>query len=228
MGQDVGAGSAASQCCKKTKSIDSTSNSSISKTLCPKKEENPHNLLLSILKEKGYDATVQESSRLQDFFLEITDDQIAAYDQVVVKAVKDQNISALREMHKNGRTLQCSNRFGESLLHMACRRGLTDIVRFFVKEALVSLRVRDDYGRTPMHDACWSSTPNFPLLELLIEHDPDLLLVKDVRGHSPFSYVRRNHWNEWTSFLNQRQKLLILRTLAEVPIKVEEVHDPTI
>lgn len=220
-----------SACSKKARPLESTITSLSSSSLLNKEKQivNPQNLLVSILKEEGYDATTKESSRLKDFFLEVTDEHIAAYDQVVVKAVKDRNIAALREMHQNGRTLQCSNRFGESLIHMACRRGLTDIVRFFVKEAEVSLRVKDDFGRTPLHDACWSSTPNFPLLELLIEHDPDLLLVNDVRGHSPFSYARRNHWNEWTQFLNERRKLLKLRTFVDASDDVDETNPvPTI
>merc|ERR1712113_1243402 len=114
----------------------------------------------------------------------------------------------MRKMHEAGQMLQCSNRFGESLLHMACRRGYTDVVRYLITEADVTLRVKDDFGRTPLHDACWSATPNFELMELIMEHDPDLLLVEDVRGHSPFSYARRSHWKDWRDFLTRRRDSL--------------------
>ena len=58
-------------------------------------------------------------------------------------------------MHKKGKTLQCCNRFGESAIHMACRHDLTDVVKFSIEEVGSILRVRDDYGRTPLHDAFW-------------------------------------------------------------------------
>ncbi len=173
---------------------------------------NPQDLLLNYLREGGYKANTRKSSALSDFFVEITDEQIKAYSTELVKAIRDRNISLLREFHKEGKTLQCSNRFGESLLHMACRRGYTDVVRFLIKEADVSLRVKDDFGRTPLHDACWSADPNFDLMELIIEHDPDLLLVEDVRGHSPFSYARRSHWKDWSEFLTARRETLRLNT----------------
>lgn len=185
-----------------------------------KKEEpldlsNPQDLLLNYLREDGYKAYTRKSSTLSNFFLEITPEQIEAYSTELVKAIRDRNISFLREMHQAGKTLQCSNRFGESLLHMACRRGYTDVVRFLIKEAQVSLRVKDDFGRTPLHDACWSADPNFDLMELIMDHDPDLLLIEDVRGHSPFSYARRSHWKDWIDFLTARRETLRLNTFAE-------------
>ena len=176
---------------------------------------NPQDLLLNYLRQQGYKAYTRKSSSLSDFFLEITPEHVEAYSTELVKATRDRNIALLREMHKEGKTLQCSNRFGESLLHMACRRGYTDIVRFLIKEAQVTLRVKDDFGRTPLHDACWSADPNFDLMELIIEHDPDLLLIEDVRGHSPFSYARRSHWKEWSEFLTARRDRLRLNTFAE-------------
>merc|ERR1739844_445814 len=86
---------------------------------------NPHNLLIHYLREDGYKADTKNSSALQNFFLEVNSEQIEAYNVELVKAIRDRNIPLLREMHDNGKTLQCSNRFGESLVHMACRRGYT-------------------------------------------------------------------------------------------------------
>ena len=176
---------------------------------------NPHNLLLSFLREDGYKAHTRNSATLADFFLELTNEHIEAYSTELVKAVRDRNIPLLRTMHEEGKTLQCSNRFGESLVHMACRRGFTDVVRFLIKEANVTLRVKDDFGRTPLHDACWSANPNFDLMDLIIHHDPDLLLIEDIRGHSPFSYARRDHWEDWKNFLTDRRGVLRLNTFAD-------------
>jgi hypothetical protein len=175
----------------------------------------PHHLLTNILKEKGCSARVRKASSLKDFFLEITDEGIAAFDQDVARAVREKNIPFLRDRKNNGKTLQCSNRFGESLIHMACRRGFTEVVRFFIKEGEVSLRVKDDFGRTPLHDACWSPEPNFELMELLISHDPDLLMIEDVRGHSPFSYARKHHWGSWKKFLLEKRDIIELKSFWE-------------
>jgi len=84
------------------------------------------------------------------------------------------------------------------------------MVEFFLREAHVSPRVRDDMGRNPMHDACWSSAaPNIDMMKLLIEAAPELLLSKDKRGHSPFDYARREHWPNWITFLNEHRQFIV-------------------
>mmetsp|Transcript_9030 Transcript_9030/g.13670 ORF Transcript_9030/g.13670 Transcript_9030/m.13670 type:complete len:429 (-) Transcript_9030:113-1399(-) len=176
----------------------------------------PQTTLISILQEAGFKAQTRKSSEMKDFFLLFTDDHIAAYDQEVVSAIRSKNIPLLRELLKNGKSLQCANRYGESLVHMACRRGHTEVVRFLIKEANVTLRVKDDYGRTPLHDACWSAEPNFELMDLLMEHEADLLLVEDSRGHFPFSYARRNHWKPWSEFLLARREKSVCGRLSSL------------
>lgn len=175
----------------------------------------PQQTLISILHEAGYQAKSRKSSELTDYFFQYAEEHIAAYDQEVINAIRSRNIPLLRALKAKGKTLQCANRYGESLVHMACRRGMTDVVRFLVLEANVSLRVKDDYGRTPLHDACWSAEPNFELMDFLIEHEADLLLVEDTRGHFPFSYARRSHWEGWNQFLMRKRGSIRLRTFVE-------------
>lgn len=136
-----------------------------------------------------------------DFFLEPTPEEIEMYDQDVLTAVRNEDLDTLRSFHRQGRTLKCSNKFGESLLHMACRKGMVDIVDFFVNQAGVPLSVRDDVGRSPLHDACWTPSPNFRIISLILQRCPDLLYICDRRGHTPLSYVRQDQWTEWKSFL---------------------------
>lgn len=151
-----------------------------------------------------------------DFFIKHTEEQIKAYDVQVIQAVRAQDTNQLRNMHKAGRQLQCANKFGESLIHMACRRGFVDVVRFLVDEAGVSVRVRDDYGRTALHDACWTSEPNEELVEYLIRQCPELLLMSDKRGNAPFEYVRREHWGQWQRFLVQKENENIFEHISVV------------
>lgn len=162
-------------------------------------EESPVAFLKSILR----DETQQKNHK----FVKPTKEELLAYNHEVVQAVRTRNMDKLKQLHSSGQSLRCCNRFGESLIHMACRRGYEDIATFLIEEAGVSIRIQDDFGRTPMHDACWTSDPNFELMDMLIRQDPGLLLVSDVRGHTPFDYARREHWGQWVSFLTKRKQL---------------------
>ena len=143
-----------------------------------------------------------------DFFLVPTDEQLAEYTTEVLFAAQDEDMDTIRKIHKDGNSLQCCNRFGESLLHMACRRGLTKLVDFLLNEACLSIRVKDDYGRTPLHDACWSRFQNCEIVQMLIEKEPSLLLVSDNRGFTPFAYSRMEHWTSWKEFLYEQKHVV--------------------
>jgi hypothetical protein len=148
------------------------------------------------------------ASETETAFLIPTQDMIAAYKPDTLLAVRQNDLEKLRGMHAAGANLECCNKFGENLISLACRRGYTDIVEFLIKEAKVSLNVRDDYSRTPLHDACWTPEPNFEMLDLLIREVPAHLILPDVRGFTPFDYVREEHWNKWVKFLWERKTML--------------------
>ena len=46
------------------------------------------------------------------------------------------------------------------------------MVIVLLKEARVSLRIKDGYGCTPLHDACWRGTPEYNIVELLLGMEP--------------------------------------------------------
>jgi len=144
----------------------------------------------------------------EDFFLDVTAEHVTAYTHDVIAAVREEDIQTLRKMYKDGRTMQCSNRFGESIVHMACRRGSVKVVRFLLEEAQVSFKVKDDYGRTPLHDAFWAKEPEKDLVKMVIQNCPDLLLVSDRRGFTPLSYVRKEHWELWRNFLKDNTDII--------------------
>lgn len=171
-------------------------------------QKSPQEYVMSTLQSMG--TTVQITNSLdEDYFAAPTEEEIKSYTHDVIAAVRAQDVDKLREFHENGRPLKCSNQFGESLLHMACRRGYLDVASFLINQAGVTVQVRDDYGRTPMHDACWTCEPNFELLELLMKKCPSLLFLKDRRGHTPLQYIRREHWEAYVRFLSQRHELFI-------------------
>lgn len=87
-------------------------------------------------------------------FLPIEKQQHSSYPQAAL-AARNEDLPLLKKLHGEGHNLQCANKFGESIIHIICRRSRDDILEFLVSEVDVSLRLRDDLGRTPLHDAAW-------------------------------------------------------------------------
>ena len=146
---------------------------------------------MQCLDQQGINAKVQRFDAVKELFEDPQQKEIDAYGFEALDAVRQRDIAKLRTFHKEGRPLKCSNRFGESILHLACRKGYYDVVDFLVNEADVPVWVKDDFGRTPLSDACWTIEPNFELMDVLLAKAPDLLLVSDARGHTPLAYVRQ-------------------------------------
>eukprot|EP00540_Astrosyne_radiata_P007762 CAMPEP_0116832866 /NCGR_PEP_ID=MMETSP0418-20121206/6124_1 /TAXON_ID=1158023 /ORGANISM="Astrosyne radiata, Strain 13vi08-1A" /LENGTH=245 /DNA_ID=CAMNT_0004462263 /DNA_START=139 /DNA_END=873 /DNA_ORIENTATION=+ len=148
----------------------------------------------------GFRLSTQSALELDDeYFPFVTEEQIASYTIEVVAATRENKVEELKKIYETrGRSaLDCCNRFGESLLHMACRRGFKDIVTFFLSEVGLGVRIRDDCGRTPLHDVCWNPRVQLDLAAQLLERDPSLLLITDKRGHTPFQYARPQDWTTW-------------------------------
>jgi hypothetical protein len=98
------------------------------------------------------------------------------------------------------------NPFSESIVHMACRRSDFATVKFLLQHGADFL-ITDDYGRTPLHDACWRAEPQFDIVTLLLDLQLDLLRQADVRGSIPFHYIREEHYTLWCAYLyNQMEK----------------------
>ncbi|KAG7340797.1 ankyrin repeat domain protein [Nitzschia inconspicua] len=149
-----------------------------------------------------------ESTREQSCFLQVTPERIQAYDRDLLGLVRNQDLKGLQVRLEQGKLLNACNNFGESLLHLACRKGLTQVVEFLVCTARLSCLVHDDYGRTIWHDACWTVRPEWALVEFLLEQAPFLLTMSDVRGHIPVDYVPKSDWAVWVSFLEQHRDRL--------------------
>jgi hypothetical protein len=175
---------------------------------------NPQELFSVFLENKGIKADVISALELNGFFLQMTAKNFSGYDMTKFEAIRTEDIEGLRRMLREGQTLQVCNRFGESVVHTACRRSLARVLQFLVQEAKVSVKVVDDSGRTPMHDACWSHRPNFDSVKILISACPDLLLLADRRGFTPLQYVGKDLWGEWCRFLEDNIHNLMPRELV--------------
>ena len=150
-----------------------------------------------------------------------TEEQLAGYTTDVVSAARQNNLDELKRIYdlqqKQGRDIHSRpcridgiSQFGETLLHLACRRGYSDMVTFLIETCDVPTRVVDDFGRNPVHDACWNPVPQLDICQTLIGHDPVLFLQADKRGFTPFEYARPQHWIQWKKFLWENRRCFFL------------------
>lgn len=156
----------------------------------------------------GYRPEVKTASTLTGYFPEVTEEQIAAYDMHVLNAARDDDLQRLKGLYESGQTMDCCNRFGESLLHLVCRRGFKDVAEFLLVDVKLAVRISDDCGRNPFHDICWNPEVQIEIAKLLLERDPTLLLIGDKRGHTPFDYARPEDWQTWRKFLFEHRSFL--------------------
>lgn len=174
-------------------------------------EVRPEELLKEKLKSAGHSFETHTFDSLTSFFLTLSEESIQAYDMEIVKAVRTEDVNKLRELKAAGKTMHCGNRFGESIIHMASRRGAASVVRFLLSEAMASPRLCCDFGRNPLHDACWSGDVNFDVIDQLLDVCPDLLYITDSRGFTPLAYVTKAHWKDWKVYLEQKDVKSLLR-----------------
>lgn len=180
-------------------------------------KKKPVDLLRSIIhssREESSNSNFDASHKKIVSFEKPSEDDIQAYDLETVKAIRTNNVDLLRKLWSNGdgKSMNACNQFGESVLHMACRRGFSKIVDFLLREVRVRSDRCDDFGRNPFHDALWTSSPNFDVVDALIRYaDPLLMLSEDVRGNTPFAYARYDHNERWITFLVERKHIIIER-----------------
>ena len=210
---------------KQKMSKKSLSSSTLSSMACPSPQEY---LLSTLQKKQGIDVKVCPfwESEVESLFVKPTSDDIASYGLDIVDAVRKQDMDTLRKLYTERKLKNCSNQFGESVLHLACRKGLLKVVQFLVQEVKAPVWVKDDFGRTVLHDACWACVPNFDLIDIILNNCPDLLYISDARGHTPLSYTRREHWPLWMDYLKKRitslQPTKIGKSMTAEPKKEEE------
>mmetsp|Transcript_11720 Transcript_11720/g.34432 ORF Transcript_11720/g.34432 Transcript_11720/m.34432 type:complete len:640 (-) Transcript_11720:29-1948(-) len=165
----------------------------------------PQAFLDSILKTRGY-STASYCSLETGYYSKPTPHQKASYGIALVRAVRSSDAAKFASMLSSGLSRNPCNAFGESVVHMVCRRGDHKLLEVLLDHG-ATLQVSDDFGRTPLHDACWTAEPCFECVDLVLSRDVRLLRVLDCRGSSPLSYVRKEHWSDWIDFLESRKDL---------------------
>jgi Ankyrin repeats (3 copies) len=163
----------------------------------------PQAYLDVLIHSRGY-STRRYRTLQTGYYSKPTAFQQASYNVYLVKLVRANDVETLRSVIKAGISPNPCNAFGESLVHMVSRRGDVELLRMLLDSG-TSIQVSDDYGRTPLHDACWAAEPSFETVELIAAKDIALFHMTDSRGAVPLSYVRREHWPLWIEFLESKK-----------------------
>lgn len=100
------------------------------------------------------------------------------------KAILKNNLNLVIKLLERGADPNAEYRFGERPLHYACTHGCYKIVEFLLsKEA--DLKVTDDKGRTPLHNACLGDRGivlhcHLNVVECIINHVNDFELLHEL------------------------------------------------
>jgi ankyrin repeat protein len=99
-----------------------------------------------MLRGRGYSTDTYKTLQTA-YFNQPTTYQQACYGAKVADVIRQGDVKTLRAMMLGGMSPNPCNVYGESLVHMTCRRGNDDLLRVLIA-AGVNLQVSDDYGRT--------------------------------------------------------------------------------
>jgi len=184
----------------------------------------PSDYARAAFKANGFGDFASIASDCDARVLPATPAMLEAYSTEIVQEVRNNNLEGVKKLYEEGRFqhgCNACNRFGESILHIACRRGHLEMVKFLVGEVGLSITgIRDDYKRTPLHDAFWTSKASPDVVDYLLQQPNvmELLLCKDQRGFTPLHYSRGEDRGKWLRFLWERRDDLR-------PSKVDEEDD---
>jgi ankyrin repeat protein len=85
--------------------------------------------------------------------------QQLSYHSYLVDLVKDGKVDTLKKLFAAGLSTNPANVHGEGLINLVCRLGNNEILKVMI-DAGCDVQVSDDYGRTPLHDACCATQPS--------------------------------------------------------------------
>jgi len=155
-----------------------------------------------LLRKRGYSKdtySVLETA----YYNKPTPYQQASYGIEVTRAARSGNVHLICKLIKCGLSLNPCNKFSESLLHIISRRGKSRNAFQMLSELSrlgSQLHLCDDFGRTPLHDACWTVDPCFRTISLFLDKDVNMLRLIDRRGSTPLDYVEKANQKKFIEF----------------------------
>lgn len=218
---------------KSSSSLSSVSGSQLAFLMLPRRTIKPSSNIPTLSPSTYLAVSLQNKkvkSRIDSFNIEqalyFEPYEEAEIDIDVLKALRGGDLKKLRSMWEDkhqGYDLEARNQFGENLVHMACRISTLklEVLKFLVEEVKVPMNVRDNKGRTPLHNACMSAIPNFDNVEYIMKQEPKLAIFEDDKEKIPFDLIPHRCFERWTRFLSQKS---FLQTLCTELAKHEGLH----
>jgi ankyrin repeat protein len=159
----------------------------------------PQSYFDAMVQSRGY-CTKRYATLTSSYSNEPTELQLASYDKHLIDRVRYDRVDEFSSILAQGISPNPVNGYGESILHLICQRGSVKFLRLLIEHGC-DVQVADRFGRTAVHEACFSSKPNFKLVEMLLRIEPRMMTLTDCRGATPLSYVSKSHWAAWLQFL---------------------------
>jgi hypothetical protein len=166
------------------------------------KSEEPAEYFQAMLSARGYNTDEMWIDGLHSrYCIQPSSKQKGDYDSHSIDATRKNDTATLSTLLVLGRSMNACNSHSESLLHLACRKSSVAVISFIVDN--LETAMVDDFGRTPLHDVCWRCIPNFDVARVVLDFDPELMLVRDKYGAIPLKYVPPSQWSRWCEFLDR-------------------------
>ena len=172
----------------------------------PTTDMSPQEYLDQTLQSRGYQTTRYKTLNTA-YYNKPTPLQQASYSRHIIDIIKAHNVTKFQQIMMSGISSNPCNTFGESSLHMVCRRGDATLLKILLSDDVkTELHVADDYGRTPLHDACWASEMAKDVLNLILQENTAeniyMFYMEDARGALPLSYVHKTQYAEWIQYID--------------------------
>jgi ankyrin repeat protein len=158
------------------------------------------------VRARGY-STIRSESLQSLHYSQATSYEKASFGICIHEILKSGDSESLRTLLSTGLSPNPYNATtGEYLAHMVCRRGQYNLLQTMIEFGGADiLRAIDDFGRTLLHVVCSSNMPFSSnlrhIVTTLLQYDPQMIFMTDIRGLEPLSYVCKDHCEEWKQFL---------------------------
>ena len=117
------------------------------------------------------------------------------------------DLEPLRAAVRGGRRMNACNRYGETLVHAACRAGSQRSLAYLLAHG-GTLRCCDDAGRVPLHESCRAGQPCLAIALRILLEDSRQAHALDARGSAPLEYAPPEAWKAWYAFLHEHKQRL--------------------
>ena len=170
--------------------------------------ESPQDVLERMLSLRGYALpgnTISLRIKAEEANYDITPSplQLASFGTEVVRAVHHSEVEKLGQLLSTGLSPNPCNQFRDSIVDLVCKRGNAPVFRCLLEHGC-DLRICDGFGRTPLHHCCWAAEFCSEIATMILQVDPQQILMEDKRGQTPLEYVRAEQAAEWIEFLEDK------------------------